>query len=62
MQRNLSHDADRVFGNYVLSHIDWILLDWIADNMNPEDVFPDEALDRWAEDNGYVVERGDDTK
>lgn len=29
---------------------------WIAENYVPEDVFSDEALELWAEENGYVKE------
>lgn len=28
----------------------------IADNFNPEDVFDKDALTQWAEDNGFVKE------
>lgn len=30
------------------------VLAYIADNFDPEDVFDEEVLVRWAEDNGYV--------
>ena len=32
------------------------ILDWINDNMAPEDVYAEEKLTTWAEDNGYVKE------
>lgn len=28
-------------------------VDWIAENLDPEDVFSDEALQMWADANGY---------
>ncbi len=30
------------------------LIDMIANNFEPEDVFPDGILQEWAENNGYV--------
>ena len=32
------------------------ILDSIAHNLDPEDVFPDTALEFWAEANGYIKE------
>lgn len=29
-------------------------IEWIAKNLNPQDVFDDSDLDSWAEDNGYI--------
>lgn len=29
-------------------------IDWIAKNLNPQDVFSDSDLESWAEDNGYI--------
>ena len=29
---------------------------WIKKNLNPEDVFPVEDLNEWAEDAGYTME------
>jgi len=31
-------------------------IDWIASNLNPEDVFSDNSLEVWAENNGYTKE------
>jgi len=31
-------------------------IDWISRNMEPEDVFSTQDLDRWAKNNGYVEE------
>jgi len=28
-------------------------IDWIANELNPDDVFTDDKLERWAESNGY---------
>lgn len=33
-----------------------LALDWIANNMEPEDVFDDEALSEWAMASGFVKE------
>jgi hypothetical protein len=30
-------------------------IDWIASNLNPDDVFPDSDLEEWAERNGYEL-------
>jgi len=32
------------------------LLDYINDNMSPEEVFSDTSLDLWATNNGYIKE------
>lgn len=29
-------------------------INWIAQNLSPDDVFADSELEEWAEDNGYV--------
>jgi hypothetical protein len=29
-------------------------IDWIAENMNPEEIFSTTQLDRWAESEGYI--------
>ena len=44
--------ADVNFGSEFLDQI----TEWIAANLEPEDVFSAEELQQWAEDNGYVVE------
>jgi hypothetical protein len=31
-------------------------IDWIASNLNPDDVFSTKDLEGWAESNGYVKE------
>jgi hypothetical protein len=33
-----------------------VAVDWIKENLAPDDVFSDEQLEEWAEDNGYVLE------
>lgn len=33
-----------------------LAIDWLAENMEPEDVFGTQRLFEWAEDNGYVKE------
>lgn len=37
--------------------IQWIL-DWVAENFAPEEVFPRTELEAWAEENGYEVAAG----
>lgn len=32
-------------------------IEWIRENLNPEDVFPAKELDSWAEDNGYILKK-----
>lgn len=29
---------------------------WIQDNLNPEDVFKKDQLERWADNSGYIKE------
>lgn len=31
-------------------------IDWIKDNLKPDDVFSDKDLETWAENNGYTKE------
>lgn len=31
-------------------------IDWISQNMSPEDVFSKDQLETWAENNGFVKE------
>ena len=33
----------------------WVL-DWVAENFNPDDVFTDDDLERWAKEHGYTHE------
>jgi hypothetical protein len=33
-----------------------VAIDWIQDNLSPEDVFDTKDLQTWAENNGYVKE------
>ena len=40
---------DDIFGNILDDAINWI-----QSNLQPEDVFDEEKLKDWAEDNGYV--------
>jgi len=40
---------DEVLGDHLNA-----VLDWIAANLDPTDVFDPAALTEWAEDNGYV--------
>jgi hypothetical protein len=48
-------NQDRAFLNDVIG--DALLetsINWIASNLNPEDVFSESDLANWAEENGYV--------
>ena len=31
-----------------------VICEWIANNLSPDDVFSEKALNEWAENNGYV--------
>lgn len=44
------HFLDNVVGTDLLEKS----MDWIGRNLNPDDVFQDQALETWAESNGYV--------
>lgn len=46
---------DEIFGTEKLE----VAIDWISTNMSPADVFDEELLQAWAEENGYV-KAGDD--
>lgn len=30
-------------------------IDWISSNLNPDDVFSESDLEKWAEDHGFVA-------
>lgn len=32
------------------------VIEWIKNNLNPEDVFDEDDLIEWAEDNGYFID------
>ena len=32
------------------------MVNWIGDNLAPDDVFPDTVLEEWADDNGFSRE------
>jgi hypothetical protein len=44
--------AQLIFGEDKLADA----IDWIRDNMNPSDVFSEDALEDWARDNEFVKE------
>lgn len=48
--RNTTDFEDKKFGNEFLGQI----LDYIAANFEPEDVFDEDVLAQWAKDNGYA--------
>ena len=39
-----------VFGGIFLDTV----VGWVADNLDPEDVFTEKQLEEWAEDNGFT--------
>lgn len=51
---------ERSFGEHIKENqnVDLTLLDktidWMRENISPEEVFTDEQLETWAENNGYV--------
>lgn len=50
---------DKAFIAEVISIPDDLLeksIDWIRDNLSPEEVFSDKQLNDWAEQNGFVLE------
>jgi len=60
---NFSGDAnDRFLGaiindkNFLLNNV----CEWINENTHPWEVFDDEVLNDWAEENGYVKKEKDD--
>ena len=47
---------DRAFLNTIIpSSLLEDAIDWIANNMSPEDIFSEEQLKSWAEDHGFSV-------
>lgn len=53
---------DRKFNEMLMEHLrqDSSLeqcVEWIRNNMNPEDVFSDKDLAQWAEEIGYVIDK-----
>lgn len=42
--------VDSIFPQYPLDEA----IDWIQNNLEPEDVFSDEKLKEWAENSGFV--------
>lgn len=57
-----SKRQDEDFAEEMLSHVQVknssldSAIDWIGKNLEPEDVFADKSLERWAESNGYIKE------
>ena len=42
--------SENVFGADILDKV----VEWIRDNLRPEDIFEDDELAEWANDSGYV--------
>ncbi len=60
---SMKQDSD--FGKEMSANIDRVLMsdsaldaaiNWIASNLNPDDVFDKSDLETWAENNGYIKE------
>ena len=51
MARRTTSAEDQAFGHTFLEQI----IEHISDYFEPEDIFDEEALQQWAEDNGFVV-------
>lgn len=55
-----SGQQDRGFMDELLSRLGtdftWVL-DWVADNVEPDEIYDDARLGEWAEENGYVKEQ-----
>ena len=57
---NLSHAIKtRFIEETIPSDLLENMVQWIGDNLAPDDVFPDTVLEEWAEDAGYVVAEAD---
>ena len=52
-----TYKQDRDFAEAVLKQDDLLekTLEWIKENLSPEDVFDEGALAEWAEKNSYVL-------
>ena len=56
-----SSNQDRSFRSLLIDQLnldqqyDWIL-EWIAEEFNPDDIFDNERLNEWAIENGYIKE------
>ena len=46
---------DEAIGTEILENA----IDWIRNNLDPEDVFDNEQLAIWADENGYEITNGD---
>jgi len=59
MKHDFSGNLNDEFTKDVLSLPSWLLdkaAEWIAGNLGPEDVFPEDQLVEWAKNNGFVEE------
>ena len=60
MTRNMTMDEERkwaAFAGKLLEDSGDDVLAWVAGEFYPEDVFSEEDLERWADENGYVQEQ-----
>ena len=51
---------DSDFAREVFSNILEEVVEWVADNLEPEDVYDPDRLEDWAEANGYVKKTEED--
>ena len=50
-----THKQDKEFVSAIISaHLLEEAIEWIANNLSPEDVFSVEQLSDWATDNGFI--------
>ena len=48
----LTNDVIEAIKNVLYGETDWVL-EWVADNFEPDEVFNQGALERWAESQGW---------
>ena len=55
----MSEELNRKFVDYINDDSEKLqaAIDWISDNLDPEDVFTDDQLEKWSENNDYVIPR-----
>ena len=51
-----SNDIIQAVRNLLEGDMSWVL-DWVRETFDPDEVFTDEELNTWAEDNGYTKEK-----
>lgn len=54
-----TNDSRKFFDEVVNVNRDYILddtVEWVCNNLEPEDIFDEDKLKQWAEENDYVLE------